>query len=378
MEATLRLLDAPRLESAAGRFSLPPSVPGFLLAYLGQRGDWITRDSLLALFWPDASPADAQHNLRVSVHRTRHLLQQWSADHLLDSERRRVRMRVGCDVADFRAACGRADWAAAFALHRAPLLGGLALPGFAAVEEWARGERAALSSAWRNAALRHAQALAKAGGAAAAQAATGVLHEALHADVLAEELVQELLRLARAAGQRDAALALFERLRRRLREELQADPLPATLALAAALRLDSGSAPPPSTEPAVPRWPARLMAPPLAGREAELARLAGTLCRIALVSGEPGVGKSRLVEAALPGAVWLGCREPWREVPLQPLTDWLDDMQGGLEGTPAFEQHRRELSRLLPRLWPAEVLPPLASADERSALLAALVALLES
>jgi hypothetical protein len=43
MDAMLRLLDAPRLESATGCFGLPASVPGFLLAYLGQRGDWIAR-----------------------------------------------------------------------------------------------------------------------------------------------------------------------------------------------------------------------------------------------------------------------------------------------------------------------------------------------
>ena len=96
----LRLLDAPRLESATGCFGLPASVPGFLLAYLGQRGDWIARDTLLALFWPDSAAEDAQHNLRVTLHRARQLLRQWSVDDLLDSERRRVRLRIGCDVAE--------------------------------------------------------------------------------------------------------------------------------------------------------------------------------------------------------------------------------------------------------------------------------------
>jgi tetratricopeptide (TPR) repeat protein len=65
-------------------------------------------------------------------------------------------------------------------------------------------------------------------------------------------------------------------------------------------------------------------------------------------------------------------------VPLQPLTEFLDDLESSLDGTPAFERHRRELSRLLPRLWPAELLPPLASAEDREPLLAALVSLLES
>lgn len=368
MDATLRLLDTPRLESDSGRHGLPASVPGFLLAYLGQRGDWVSRDTLLALFWPDSAAADAQHNLRVGLHRARQLLQQWSAEHLLTSERRRVRLAVGCDVADFRAACGRGDWAGALGLRRAPLLSGLALPGFAAVEEWARGERAALDEAWRNAALRQAQALDRAGDAAAAW---HVLHEALQGELLAEDLVQELLRLARPAGRRDAALASFERFRLRLQGEMQAEPLPATRSLAVALRLDTAA---PRRVPL--SWPAALLTPPLAGRDADLARLATLHGRIMLVGGEPGVGKSRLVEAAHPGAAWLACRETWREMALQPMAEYLDDMQASLEALPAFEAHRRSLSRLLPRLWPAELLPPLASAEERDGLLDALVEVL--
>ena len=80
MEARLHLLDAPSLEGVGGRFGLPSSVPGVLLAYLGQRGDWVGRDTLQALFWPEASTGDVQHNLRVALHRARQWLQQASAD----------------------------------------------------------------------------------------------------------------------------------------------------------------------------------------------------------------------------------------------------------------------------------------------------------
>ena len=138
MHPRLHLLDAPHFSGSGGRVGLPASVPGLLLAYLGQRGDWVGRETLMALFWPEAAVADAQHNLRVGLHRARLWLQPWAADDLLDGERRRVRFRVACDVADFRAACGRGDWAGALALRRASLLAGLALPGFTAVEEWAR------------------------------------------------------------------------------------------------------------------------------------------------------------------------------------------------------------------------------------------------
>jgi DNA-binding SARP family transcriptional activator len=370
MQARLHLLDTPHFTVSTARAGLPASVPGLLLAYLSQQNDWVGRDTLLALFWPDAAAAEAQHNLRVGLHRARQWLRPLAADDLLDSERRRVRFRVASDVADFRAACGRADWAGALALRRAPLLAGLGLPGFAAVDEWLRSERAALDEAWRNAALRQAQALGHGGDALAA---TWLLGEVLQADSLAEDLVQELLRQARAAGRRDAALAAFEHLRERLLRELDAEPLPVTQALASALRLGHDA---PAPRRASAAWPAALGAPPLAGREAELAQLAATHARIVVVAGEPGVGKTRLLETAHADAAWLACREAWRELALQPLAEYLDDMQANLDTLPAFASHRRTLSRLLPRLWPDELLPPLASADEHSSLLDALAEVL--
>jgi DNA-binding SARP family transcriptional activator/tetratricopeptide (TPR) repeat protein len=374
-EARLELLCAPpQLRHGGAALDLPASVPGWLLAVLAQRADGWAREALLALFWPDAAPDEAQHRLRVTLHRARQWLQSAGLAERLDADRRRLRLRVACDVADFRAACGRADWAQAFALHRAPLLGGPSLAGFAALDEWARGEAATLADAWRHAALRHAEALADRGDAAAAHA---VLVRALDesGDDADEPLLQGLLRGAGAAGARDAALERFERYRARLRATLNAEPLPETQSLANALRLGREPVP---TARGKRAWPASLSAPPLVGREAEQAALAAAREPVVVVVGEPGVGKSRLVDAALPQALWLGCRAAWRDTPLQPLADWLDDQQASLDGVPVFEAQRRTLARLQPRLAPDERLSPLASADERERLLDALDALLHA
>jgi DNA-binding SARP family transcriptional activator/tetratricopeptide (TPR) repeat protein len=374
-DARLELLcAAPRLMHGDTALDLPASVPGWLLAVLAQRADGWAREALLALFWPDAAPDEAQHRLRVTLHRARHWLQSAGLAERLDADRRRLRLRVTSDVADFRAACGRADWAQAFALHRAPLLGGPSLAGFAALDEWARAEAAALADAWRHAALRHAEALAEGGDAAAAHA---VLLSALDAgadDDAGEPLLQALLRVAGAAGARDAALERFERYRARLHAALDAEPLAETQSLANALRL--GRAAPASRSGRT--WPASLAAPPLVGRDVEQAALAVAREPVVVVVGEPGVGKSRLVDAALPQTLWLGCRAAWRDTPLQPLADWLDDQQASLDGVPAFEAQRRTLARLQPRLAPDEALSPLASADERERLLDALDALLHA
>jgi DNA-binding SARP family transcriptional activator len=159
----LRLLDVPHLAAAHERYDVPSSVPGALLVVLAHRQDWVLREALIGIFWPDLSEADAQHNLRVNLHRLRRQLERWGAGELLVAERRRVAARMACDVADFRGALGRGDWAAAVATHRLPFLSGFALRGFTAFDEWQHSERRALADAWRGAAVKEAQRLELAG-----------------------------------------------------------------------------------------------------------------------------------------------------------------------------------------------------------------------
>lgn len=54
--------------------ALPNILPGWIVAFLAVQGDWVARERLLALLWPDAASADAQHSLRVNLHRVRILL----------------------------------------------------------------------------------------------------------------------------------------------------------------------------------------------------------------------------------------------------------------------------------------------------------------
>jgi hypothetical protein len=121
----------------------------------------------------------------------------------------------------------------------------------------------------------------------------------LRLDPLREDALRRLMSLRFAAGDRSGALADFEAFSRQLRDELMADPMPETIALREAIRsndlstLESGGPPAP-----------RLMRPafPFIGRGAALRALAqvwDTAARgaatIAIVSGEAGIGKSRLI-----------------------------------------------------------------------------------
>ena len=95
-------------------------------------------------------------------------------------------------------------------------------------------------------------------------------------------------------GRPAEALRTYEHCRRRLREELGADPSAQTLALYEQILAGRS----PERDGALSRSAPSV---PFLGRHAELARLISPLdgCGLRVVVGEPGIGKSRLVEEAL-------------------------------------------------------------------------------
>ncbi|MEV4315407.1 AAA family ATPase [Actinocrispum sp. NPDC049592] len=154
-----------------------------------------------------------------------------------------------------------------------------------------------------------------------------------------------------AAGNRAEALRSYHELRRMLAEELGIDPAPETQAAYAELL---GS---PVAAPSRPRSsktrPGGTTAVPFAGRRQELARLAATWAQVedgaghlVLVTGEPGIGKTRLVTEAARrisvagGIVMYGRADNGSTVPCQPFVEALG---GYVAATP--EDSMPELSR---------------------------------
>ena len=233
-EPQLQLFGAPRLVSQGVRLhDLPDSLPGYLVAYLAWRADWLSREALAGLFWPDMPNADAQRNLRVNLHRVRTLLAALGLEACFEADRKRVRLQVGTDLATFQRALGRADWQQATELQPAPLLATFRFHGFDLLEVWATQEREALASAWQSAGLKHALQAEQSGQAEQAAAVLLRLAQAARR----EEVVQALLRVAPAAGAIPQALAAYERLCLHLHDELGLVPSPAMLASARALHI---------------------------------------------------------------------------------------------------------------------------------------------
>ena len=275
----LELLDRPAWHSAEHRHELPDTLPGWTLAYLALQRDWVLREHLCTLLWPDVGTREVQHNLRVNLYRVRALLQQWGVAQELQTERSRVRLQLPTDVQDYRRSLDRAAQGDGPVVERKVLLAGIGLAGFAALREWADTERSVLHAQWR------AATQARLDSADPAEALV-LCQTLVDADPWDEEALAQQLRCLASLGRHAQARRLFAQFKERLLRELGATPTPALAAVAASLPgTASAFVPAPSHDAFV-------------GRETELAQLQAMLSvgegRIVTLTGPGGVGKSRI------------------------------------------------------------------------------------
>ena len=337
----LRLLGVPQVLLETWQ-PLRPSNHAALLCYLAYRGAWVTRDEAALLFYPEVSTSAARTKFRQLLRRAKKL----PGGEGLETTGERLRLVAESDVGALREALGRGDWGAASEAYRGTLLDGFDLrdaPGF---ESWLDLERAALHTTWREAALKHAATLAE---REAFKTAADLLGRVLQSDLLAEDVVQKLMRYRYAAGQREAALRVYEAFRLELARELDLEPLEETEQLAALIAGAQPLEPQPLRE-SPNKIPLTVQRPPqLIGREDALAQLLQRSRPVVLVGGEPGVGKTRLVSDAAPDALYLRCLEGLEEVPYFPLVNHLRD---NLATLPELGMYADELARLVPEVAP--------------------------
>ncbi len=276
----MRLLGEVAAERDGEQVTLPPPA-GRLLALLALRPGPHDREAAAGLLWPGSARPAARANLRTAVWALRKAV----GDDPLIASRTAVGLRpdaVMVDLADCRGRAAAGDVAAAAALCRGELL-----PGFA--EDWAeaarRQQRAELAEA-----LASRSAAAERDGDPAAAARWSRLRCEL--DPLDEAAHTDLVRQLAAAGDRAGALVAGRQASDRLRSELGVRPGPALRAALAEARGPGGAA--------VPVGPAT--ARPLYGRAAELRTLTAAWAaaraghgRVVLITGEAGIGKTRLV-----------------------------------------------------------------------------------
>lgn len=327
-----------------------------LIAYLALRAPQAVQRSELAFkLWADSTEEQALTNLRKALHQLKQL------GDFIQTDSRTLQLNLSSDdrldIADFTSALDSAERArsindvdaelsaleTATAFYRGDLLPNL-------YEDWLIPERDRLRDLFIQAmdrliallemrkhyrdAIKHAQRI-------------------LHTDNLREETYRTLIRLHALNNDRAAALNIYHACAGVLSKELGVEPDSSTRELYERL-LKSDS------QPLKAHIPARPMPAPLVAREQEWKILLGEWkkasngeLRTVVLSGEAGIGKTRLAEELLHWAsrqgirtVSAACYSAEGQVSFAPVTNWLRAMPlTGLESS-----QLAELSRLLPEL----------------------------
>ncbi len=286
MSLRFELLGEARLRTPDGAVRLERRTSA-VMAYLALEGQAV-KYRLAGWLWADSPELTARNNMRQLLRRLRN---QSNLEIIVGDDRIQFAEGVSADAAEMQALAFASDHAKTLEF-KGELLDGLEFDDCPDFEEWLSNAREGMVGLRRNASLGESERLEQLGDL------VGALRfalEYLKLEPLSEEAYRRLMRLHLQAGDRGAALAVFERCREVLQKELAVAPLTETLELAQAIESGAFSAKPMPTK-VVSLAPVRSSL--LVGRESEWAALeaAWDAGRLIFVLGAAGAGKSFLVE----------------------------------------------------------------------------------
>lgn len=367
----LQLFGGFQLRRDARRLAVPARKAQALLAYLAlSAGRLGRRDTLTALLWGSVPDRQARQSLRQTVSRLRKVFRGARSLGLV-VEGETVSLdpaAIDIDVVAFERLLRKGTPAAlqeAAALYRGPLLEGLHVAE-TPFEEWFRTERERLAELAQEALVKL---LRRQLGRGPVEAAVHTANRLLALDPLQEGVHRTLMRLYVRQGRRAAALRQYQVCVEALRRELGIEPDPQTQRLYRDILQRQGRQPAGSPAVAAP-------GPPLIGRETELGRLRAWLResgrgrgRLVLLTGEAGIGKSRLLQELASVAARQGVRilagRAYEAEQILPFRPWIDALRAGrvlsdLEGPSSqVVAWRKELARLFPELAGPGAPPPI-------------------
>lgn len=290
----LHCLGAPALFTVAGeqvRFRTRKHL-ALLVRLALEPGKQFTRDYLSDLLWPDAAPKLANHSLAQGLS----VIKAKVAREAVVIQRATVGLAAGWIDVDINHLSSNE------VTIDGPFLDGFEIPAARPFEDWKDEFRARLMPQLRDCLVRQMDAARRIGDFPTVQ------HHAEHLqdlDPLAEEAIRGIMEARAWASDRSGALKAFGRYEAKLAEELDAKPGPDLVRMADLLR-DGRRSPSRGTVPGYPpvRADRRFEPETLIGREREFSVLSDAWQearrkspRIVVVTSDPGVGKTTLVNA---------------------------------------------------------------------------------
>ena len=315
---------------------------------LSARGHRVTAEQLMEWLWPDVPPSKARNNLWVAVSQARRVLEPelpargHSAFLLSDEAGYRLALgeAIQWDVANFLAVCARLQ-----GNHTLEARTGLLEEARACYngdyladdryEEWALSLREELQRRYLQTLMNLGECYAE---AARYEDAIAQARAVISREAAAEPAYQALMRYAYYLGDQRTALQSYDACVKALRSELDASPLPTTTELYRQIQRRTLPRPTPNYATAHADVIYTLTRPPFVGRTREYNALVQALHavqagsgRVVLVEGEPGIGKSRLLQETLSYArsqdvltLVTHCYQVEQAIPYQPVIDMLD------------------------------------------------------
>ncbi len=290
----LHSLGGPALFTVAGepvRFRTRKHL-ALLVRLALEPGKQFTRDYLADLLWPEAAPQLANHSLAQGLS----VIKAKVARQAVVIQRATVGLAAGWIDVDVNH-LGASD-----VCIDGPFLDGFEIPAARPFEEWKDEFRARLTPQMRDCLVRQMDAARRIGDFPTVEKHASRLQDL---DPLAEEGIRGIMEARAWASDRSNALKAFARYETRLAEELGAKPGPDLVRMADLLR-DGRRSPGRASVPGYPpeRADRRFEPETLIGREREFSVLFDAWLearrkspRIVVVTSDPGVGKTTLVNA---------------------------------------------------------------------------------
>lgn len=360
-----------------------------LIFYLAAQGCPVGREKLQTIFWPEADPSSARHNLNVNLYEIKKQFPQLIENTDFGSSLQLVN-GVEVDVSIFESLLSAETVATvvelqqALELYRGEFLDGFQLSDSPFFDNWRATEAVMLSSKYIDAQVRYAEMCSAAGDNV--QAITAI-QSALNNEPLREDLYRKLMIYQKKNGDYLQVQQTFTKLKKVLMEEINIEPMAETSALYNSIMRNCPQSADSTATVRVSK-PKRFAAipsdnlMPFIGREAEMAQVMQLLMndshQAVFIDGFSGSGKTRFMHEVInrwPGiALYGSCTAESETIPFQPFVMAIKEIVSSKDWVDQYVNIKRNINFvwwrnlrwLIPEIDPFDTTPIIAPTNQLS------------